>query len=310
MLISLAIPVYQNEGSLKPLHQRIVKAIKKVSESLEYEIIFTDDGSTDNSYQELLDIRAIDDNITVIKLSRNFGQHAAINAAFQHVKGDIVINMSADLQDPPEIIEDLINKIYEGNDVVLATRKTVSESFSKVMTSRIHYKLVRLSVPKYPDRGFDFWAVNKKAFTALMSFSDIIRRNQIDILSIGYKVATVEYDKQEREFGKSQYNFLKRLNISLSQILAVAFWPLRLASTFGFIFTILGFIYAIYLFVIYFIRDAPFNGWTPIMMLLLIIGGIIMLMLGIIGEYLWRIYFETKSRPLFFVDELIEKKQK
>ena len=304
-LVSIVIPVYRNEGSLNELHKRLVKSLKDNYSNFEYEIIFVDDGSDDNSFIELLAVREYDPHVTIIKLSKNFGQFAANNAGFHEARGDIVINMSADLQDPPELIAPMINKILEGDDIVLCVRKKTSETLLKKLTSKLHYKLVRISVPNYPKGGFDFWAVNKRAFAAFMSFKDIVRRNQIDLLSIGYKIGTIEYEKQERIHGRSQYNFFKRLNISISQILASAFWPLRMASSFGILFTVLGFSYACYLFFSYFIRAAPFQGWTPIMMLILIIGGIIMTMLGIIGEYLWRIYFEIKQRPLFFVDKII-----
>jgi len=307
MKVSVAIPVYQNAGSLKSLHSRLTQAIKNAN--CEYQIVFTDDGSTDNSLSILKEIADSDQNVSVIKLSKNFGQHAANNAAFQLVDGDIIVNMSADLQDPPEIITEMIALLSKDLDIVLAVRNKTSETFIKKITSWAHYKLVRISVPTYPKKGFDFWAVNKKAFKAFMSFNDIVRRNQTDLLSIGFNVGYVDYSKNERVHGKSQYNFLKRLNISLSQILATAFWPLRLASTLGFLFTFIGIIYSVYLFINYFINDTPFNGWTPIMMLLLIIGGIIMLILGIIGEYLWRIYFETKHRPLYFVDYIYKKEK-
>jgi len=306
-LISIAIPVYRNGSSLKELYQRLVKTVNKLGDNYNYQIIFTDDGSDDDSLEVLKQIQEQDGQVVVIKLSKNFGQHAANQAAFKYVKGDYVVNMSADLQDPPELIEPLILKLEENNDIVLAVRAKVNEKVFKNLTSKIHYGLVRISVPTYPKKGFDFWAVNKKAFTAFRSYDDIIRRNQIDLLSIGYKVATIPYEKAERIHGKSQYNFKKRLNISLSQILASAYWPLRLSSTLGIVFTIIGFLYAIWLFINYFIRESPFEGWTPIMMLLLIIGGIIMMMLGIIGEYLWRIYFETKNRPIYFIDEVYKK---
>lgn len=308
-LVSIVIPVYRNEGSLFELHTRLKKAIVDNFESFKYEIIFVDDGSDDDSLMTLLSIREQDSNVAVIKLSKNFGQFAANNAGFQQAHGDIVINLSADLQDPPELIVDMIQKIVNGDDIVLGVRAKTSETLFKSLTSRLHYKLVRFSVPNYPKGGFDFWAVNKRAFSAFMSFRDIIRRNQIDLLSIGFKVGIVEYEKQERKHGTSQYDFLKRLNISISQILASAFWPLRMASLFGLIFTVVGFIYAVHLFAAYFIRDAPFEGWTPIMILLLIIGGVIMTMLGIIGEYLWRIYFETKQRPLYFIDKIYDSEE-
>ena len=303
MLISIAIPVYRNKGSLPELYRRLVETVRKIP-GADYEIIFTNDGSDDGSLETLIGIADIDPKVTVINLSRNFGQHAANNAAFQRVTGDIVINMSADLQDPPEIIADIVRKMNEGHDIVLAARKKVQENWFKRVTSWAHYRLIRISVPSYPDKGFDFWGANKKAFQAFMSFSDVVRRNQTDLLSIGYDVGVITYEKQKRIHGKSQYKFLKRLDISLSQILATAIWPLRIAAIMGFLFTFLGFGYAVYLFVVYFFREAPFEGWTPIMMLLLIIGGSIMLVLGIIGEYLWRIYYETKQRPLYFVDQV------
>ena len=303
MLISIAIPVYRNEGSIPELHRRIVETVKTIPRA-DYEIIFTNDGSDDGSLEALLQLSKHDPKVTVINLSRNFGQHAANNAAFQHVKGDIVINMSADLQDPPEVIAEIVEKMNEGHDIVLAARGKVQETWFKRLTSWAHYRLIRISVPAYPDKGFDFWGANKKAFKAFMSFPDVVRRNQTDLLSIGFDVGILTYKKQKRIHGKSQYNFLKRLDISLSQILATAIWPLRISAVMGFLFTVMGFLYAAYLFVSYFFRDAPFQGWTPIMILLLIIGGAVMLVLGIIGEYLWRIYYETKGRPIYFVNDV------
>ena len=304
MLVSIAIPVYRNEGSLLELHARLTGAIKKNFSLFDYEVIFVDDGSDDNSLVELLSIRETDPSVTVIKLSKNFGQLAANNAAFLEAKGDIVINISADLQDPPELVVPMIKMILEGDDIVLAVRSKTSETLVKKLTSALHYRLVRISVPNFPKGGFDYWAINKKAYTAFMSFKDVIRRNQIDLLSIGYKIGTIEYEKLKRIHGKSQYTFLQRLNISISQILTTGFWPLRMASALGLLLASSGILYAIFLFFAYFVRGSAFQGWTPIMILLLVIGGAIMTILGIIGEYIWRIYFETKRRPLYFIDEI------
>ncbi len=304
MLVSIAIPVYRNEGSLLELHARLTEAIQENFPLFDYEVIFVDDGSDDNSLKELLSLRETDSSVTIIKLSTNFGQFAANNAAFHEAKGDIIINMSADLQDPPELVVPMMKKILAGDDIVLAVRSKTSETMFRKLTSALHYKLVRISVPNFPKGGFDFWAVNRKAFTAFMSFTDVIRRNQIDLLSIGYKIGTIEYKKLKRIHGKSQYNFFQRLNISVSQILTTAFWPLRMASILGLLLTSIGILYAAYLFFSHFVRETPFQGWTPIMMLLLIIGGTIITILGIIGEYIWRIYFETKRRPLYFIDEI------
>ena len=306
MLVSIAIPVYRNSGSLRELHSRIVRTVKSVPET-DYEIIFTNDGSDDGSLDVLLSLCDIDPKVTVIDLAKNFGQHAANNAAFQKASGDIVINMSADLQDPPEMIASIIEKLQEGYDVALATRKKVHETWFKKLTSGIHYKLIRLSLPSYPDKGFDFWGVNKKAFKAFMSFNDVVRRNQIDLLSIGYRVTEIPYEKAKRVHGKSQYTFLRRLDISLSQVLATAIWPLRAAAIFGFLFTLLGIVSAAFVIVRYFTLDTPQSGWTSILSILLVTSGVIMGMLAVIGEYIWRIYYETKQRPLFFVDEVYGK---
>jgi len=306
VLVSIAIPVYQNEKSLVELHQRIVEAVQIIP-GADYEIIFTNDGSSDGSLETLIELSKQDDKITVVNLSRNFGQHAANNAAFQHVKGDIVINMSADLQDPPEVITDIIKKLGEGHDIVLAARSKVRESIFKRMTSWLHYRLIRISVPAYPDKGFDFWGVNKKAFKSFMSFNDVVRRNQTDLLSIGYDVSVITYEKQKRVHGKSQYRFMKRLDISISQILATGIWPLRIAAIMGLAFTFLGVLGAMFILIRYFFTSSTSDGWTSIIFLLLFINGCTMAVLGVIGEYMWRIYYETKRRPLYFVDEVFRR---
>ncbi len=308
MLISIAIPVYRNAASLEELYKRIVDTMLAIKDA-DYEIIFVDDGSDDGSADIIKQLCKKDAKIIGIKLSRNFGQHAANNAAFQHVKGDIVINMSADLQDPPELIKELVEKITDGNDVALATRTRVKETWLRRATSKLHYRIVRIAVPEYPRMGFDFWAVNKKAFKALMSFDDIVRRNQIDLLSIGYKVTHIPYAKQARKHGKSQYNFMKRLDVSLSQIFATAIWPLRLSSTAGVICFLAGIAYASVLIVNYFFHGTTYPGWTSIVVLMLLIGGINMLILGVMGEYMWRIYYETKRRPIYFIDEIYSAKK-
>ena len=137
-----------------------------------------------------------------------------------------------------------------------------------------------------------------------MSFNDVVRRNQVDLLSIGYRVTTIPYEKAKRIHGKSQYSFMRRLDISLSQILATAIWPLRAAAVFGLLFTILGLFSAALVIVRYFTLETPQSGWTSILAVLLVASGVIMGMLAIIGEYIWRIYYETKQRPLYFIDEV------
>lgn len=306
MLVSVAIPVFRNAESLIELHERIVAAVAAIPDAT-YEIIFTDDGSDDRSLEVLREIHENDPNVIVVALSRNFGQHAANAAAFQHASGDIVVNMSADLQDPPELITRMVGLIEEGNDIVLAVRAKVNEAPFKRLTSWLHYRLVRISVPQFPSGGFDFWAVNGKAFKAFLSFDDINRRNQIDLMSFGYKVAEIPYEKARRKFGKSHYGFIKRLDISLSRIFSTATWPMRLASLFGLAFTLLATLVALFMIATYQVRTPLQVGWTSIIVLILLVGVINSLMIGLMGEYIWRIYYETKHRPVFFVDRVFGK---
>lgn len=303
---TVLIPVFRNEGSLVSSYSNISNAIKTNYPDLYFDFVFVDDGSDDNSFQELTSLKKENKNLTIIKFSRNFGQFSAINAGLNFVKGDAVGVISADEQDPPEIIPKMIKEINKGNEIVLARRIARNDSFFKNLTARFHVSLIRMSTPTYPEGGFDCWCLSKKALQSYKKYSDIIRTNQIDILNLGYKKSIVDYERKKREVGVSQYNFSKRLKVSLNQILATSYWPLRLVSLLGFITTTAGFIFGSRVFYAYFTKGTPFQGYTPIILLQLLIGGIIMLMLGVIGEYQWRIYFETKKRPLFIIDEVIE----
>lgn len=307
-LISVVIPVYRNEGSLELSYNTILHEIKQNLPEYNYEFIFVDDGSDDGSLAELIKIHNKDKKVTIIKFSRNFGQFSALNAGMQHASGDATVCISADLQDPADLIPKMARKIEEGNQIVLAIREARNDNFIKNLTASLHIKLIRISNPSYPMGGFDYWMMGKKALNAYQQLNDIVRSNQVDILSLGFKIAHLPYERKKREIGKSQYNFSKRLRTALNQLLSTSYWPLRMASSFGIVVTSIGFIYAFRIIFNYFLYDmSPFKGWAPIMIIQLILGGIIILMLGIIGEYLWRIYLETKKRPLFIVDEIYAK---
>lgn len=305
--ISILIPVFRNYGTILPTYTTILDELNRISNEIPYEFIFVDDGSDDNSYEELLKIKNLDpDNVKVIKFSRNFGQFSALNAGVSHVLGDMVVAISADQQDPPSIVSEMYNKILEGNEVVLAQRIARNDSILKNLTAWLHVKLIRISTPSYPTGGFDCWCLSRKAINAYLQYSDTIRTNQVDILNIGFKRAIIQYKRKKREIGRSQYNFRKRLKVSMNQILATSSWPLRMVSIIGFLMTIIGFAFGARVFYGYFAKGTPFQGYTPIVLLQLIIGGIIMIMLGVIGEYQWRIYFETKRRPLYLIDEILD----
>jgi len=268
-----------------------------------YELIFVNDGSKDNSLAEIKSLRESDSNVKLISFSRNFGQMAAVLAGWKYAKGDAVINMAADLQDPPEQCTQMIKEWKQGSEIVVSYRRTHRTSSSKKITSRIFYKLL---LPTAPPGGFDFVLLDRKPLNVLNSLKERNRFYQYDILWAGFKVKFIPYHKQKRATGKSQYNFFKRFGNFYSAFLNVSYLPLRLLSLIGTIVSLAGFVYAIDIVYAYYVHHTPFPGWAPIMILILIIGGLIMLMVGIIGEYIWRILDEVKGRPNYVIDEIQE----
>ena len=305
--ISITIPVYNNQGSLDETH-RIISTLFLEDDFLKdynYEIVFVNDGSKDNSLNKLLDIRAKDNNVKVVELSRNFGQGEAIIAGHHNSTGDAVITVSADLQDPLELIKDMVQSWSRGNEIVVGYRETREDSFFRSLTSRMYIWLINKSMrEKMPPGGFDFWLLDRKAQDAMNLIEDKIRGLHYDIYSLGFNIGLIPYHRKKRFEGKSQYNFLKRVRFALHGYLSISFAPIRFMTFLGMGVAFLGFIYAITIVIAWYFNNTPFNGWAPIMVLLLIIGGILMVMLGIIGEYLWRVYTEVQKRPNHIVKKI------
>lgn len=301
-LISICFAVYQNEGSLAILYQDIIKQMDGNFPGHEFEFIFVNDGSKDNSLDELQAIKKNtgDKRIKIISFSKNFGQMAAIIAGWHSAKGDAVINMAADLQDPPIQCVQMIREWEAGNEIVISYRLAHGTSEINKFTSRIFYKML---LPNVPPGGFDFALLGRNAMDAINSIKARNRFYQYDILWTGFKVKYIPYEKLERRIGKSQYNFLKRFGNFMVAFINVSYLPLRLMSVIGILFAISGFLYSLNIIYAYFFIGTPFQGWAPIMILLLIIGGLIMTMLGVLGEYIWRIYDEVKHRPVYIVDK-------
>ena len=299
-LISICFAVYQNEGALTILHDKIVGELETNFPDDDYELIFVNDGSKDGSLKELKALRAKNPKLKVISFSRNFGQMAAILAGWKYAQGDLVINMAADLQDPPEQCVKMIHEWKKGSEIVISYRQSHVTSFRKKVTSRLFYKLL---LPNVPPGGFDFALLDKKVMQYINQLKERNRFYQYDILWAGYNVKFIPYDKVERTIGKSQYNFFKRFNNFYSAFLNVSYLPLRFLTVAGLLVAFSGLIYTISIVYAYFVNQTPFEGWAPLMILLLFLGGGIMLMLGILGEYIWRILDEIKERPHYLVQE-------
>jgi len=302
--VSLCYAVYQNAGSLEELYLRSRKAIEENFPDLNVEFVFVNDGSTDGSLEELKALKSInaDERIKIVGFARNFGQMAAILAGWQFATGDAVINLAADLQDPPEQCVPMIREWLNGKDVVISHRESHATTMINKITSQIAY---RLMLPEAPEGGFDFALLSRKALDAVLSIKDRNRFYQHDLLWVGFDRAFLPYKKSERKTGRSQYNFFKRFGNFLTGYINVSYMPLRAMTILGGLFAALGGVYAISIVYAYFMHAVPFEGWAPIMMFLLIIGGLIMAMLGIIGEYIWRIFDEVKARPTYIVKEVL-----
>jgi glycosyltransferase involved in cell wall biosynthesis len=278
--------------------------------AVDYEFVFINDGSDDNSLQELISLYESDSKVKIINFSRNFGQVSAIVAGYKEVVGDVVVNMSADLQEPVSLIEEMINKWKAGNEIVICHRIDREDSFIANNASKVFYKLMKYVNPKMPKGGFDFILMDKKVIDGLNQIDERNRFLQGDILWMGFNVAFIPYNRLKRTIGKSQWTLSKKLKYFIDGLLNTSYIPIRMMSLLGIIISFLGFIYAVVIAYNRFINNTPFDGWAPIMILILIIGGLIMLMLGIIGEYVWRTYDETRKRPLYIIKDKFAKDEK
>lgn len=301
MKLSFLIPVYRNEGSIIPTYQKLYDLTKSLQ--LDYEIIFVNDGSDDNSLAELISLHQNDSNVKVLSFSRNFGQVPAVIAGCKEVTGDAGICMSADLQEPIELIEEMIEKWKAGNEIVICHRNEREDSFIANNASLVFYKLMKYVNPKMPKGGFDFLLIDKKALEVLNQIDERNRFFQGDILWLGFNTAFIPYTRLKRTIGKSQWTLSKKLKYFLDGLLNTSYLPIRAMSLLGIIFSLFGFIYALVIAYSRVMNNTPFDGWAPIMILILIIGGLIMLMLGIIGEYVWRTYDETRKRPIYIIKD-------
>lgn len=301
MKLSFVIPVYRNEGSILPTYHKLYDLVQSLC--LDYEIIFVNDGSDDNSLNELIALHENDSNVKVVSFSRNFGQVPALIAGWKEVSGDTVISMSADLQEPIELVEEMIEKWKSGNEIVICHRNDREDSFIANKASLVFYKLMKYVNPKMPKGGFDFLLVDKKALEVLNQIDERNRFFQGDILWLGFNTAFIPYTRLKRTIGKSQWTLSKKLKYFLDGLLNTSYLPIRVMSLLGIVFSLLGFIYAIVIAYNRLLNNTPFDGWAPIMILILIIGGLIMLMLGIIGEYVWRTYDETRKRPVYIIKD-------
>lgn len=303
-IISFVVPVFRNERAVTLTYQKLVAMSQADLPSYGREFVFVDDGSDDGSLAELLRLRASDSTVRIVSFTRNFGQMAAIQAGLKHASGDVIMHLSADLQDPVELIPQMVREFEAGNELVVAYRASREDKWSARLTSRLFYAIVRMSFPQMPAGGFDYVLMGRRVVD---SFNQLEVRNRFfqgDLLWLGYKTTFIPYTRARRTIGRSQYTFAKRLKNSLDAILDSSYLPIRFISLFGAVTAFAGFAYAINIVYWRIFHETPFEGWAPLMILVLVIGGVLMLMLGLVGEYVWRIYDEVKRKPNYIVRDL------
>ena len=307
-LITLLIPVYNESEVINLLHTRLT-TLREHNRAYRFEFLFVNDGSSDDTLEKIEVLAHTDSSISYLNLSRNFGKEISMIAGFDHAKGDAVVVIDADLQDPPELIPEMIKHWEEGFDDVYATRRSrKGESWFKKRTSRSFYSLLERStnVPIQRDTG-DFRLLSRRAVDALTEFRESERYTKGMFSWIGFKKKKILYDRDPRAAGTTKWNYAKLFDLAINGITSFTTAPLRISSYAGVIISLLAFIYIIFLVIRTLFFGTDLAGYPSMMAVILFLGGVQLLTIGIIGEYVGRIFVESKRRPLYFVDDYVTK---
>jgi glycosyltransferase involved in cell wall biosynthesis len=306
--ISLIIPCFNEEAVIQTCHDRVTATIKDLP--YDFEIIYVNDGSKDRTRDLLKGFHISDPRVIVISLSRNFGKEAAMTAGLDKSTGDAVIILDADLQDPPELIPDLI-KLWksENADVVYGQRTTrEGETWLKKKSASWFYHFINfVSDVEIPKNAGDFRLMNRRAVTALASVKEHHRFMKGLFAWIGYKQIALHYDRKPRVAGNTKWSYIRLSDFALEGITGFSMVPLRLASLTGFIISIFAFMFGTYIILTTLIHGRELPGYASIMAMITFLSGIQLLTIGILGEYIGRIFNETKQRPLYLVDETLDR---
>lgn len=303
--LSIIIPVYFNEDTLMMLYQDLKE---KVLFKLEdYEIVMVDDGSGDNSWEVIKEISELDNKVIPIKLSRNFGSHAAILAGYANCTGDCGVVKAADLQEDSELILRMYESWKKGNKVVLAAREDREEGFFQKLFANTYYTLMRKFVMKsMPKGGFDCFLIDRNVIEVLKLLDEKNSAITLQILWSGFKTDIIYYVRKKREIGKSRWTLSKKIKLVIDSMMSFSYFPVRFISGFGAASFIISALWGMLLVLNKLFNGSVVSGWTTIVVLLLLSFGIIMLTLGILGEYIWRILDASRNRPPYIIDEIKE----
>ena len=303
MKLSVVLPAHNEAACLGSLIERLTRVLDESER--EWEIVFVDDGSVDATWPLLKDAAGRDPRIRALRLSRNFGHQMALTAGLEAADGNAVITMDSDLQHPPEVIPALLDKAAEGFDIVYAVRgKHDAEGRYKIASARLFYWLLnRLASLDLPHGGADFRYMSRRAVDALLAMPERHRFLRGMTRWVGYSQSFIEYERQARMGGRTKYTQRRMLRFALDAVVSFSALPLRVASLFGLFFSALGSLYLIYVLAVGMFTDDVVSGWRSVIGVALVLGGVQLACLGIIGQYIGRMYDELKGRPLFVVWE-------
>ena len=303
--LSIVIPVYYNSDTLELLYEDMKQ---KVLPQLEdYEIVFVDDGSGDTSWEVMNSIREKDSHVVCTRLSRNFGEHAAILAGLSVCTGDCAVTKQADLQEDSTLILDMYESWKKGNKVVLAIRASCDESRIKKFFASLYYFMVRKVINKdMPQGGCDCYLVDRKAIEVLKLMDEKNSSLTLQVMWLGFKTDKVYFDRKDRTIGKSRWTFHKKFKLVVDSMMSFTYFPVRVMELFGGLFFLAAIIGIILVIHEKLTTGMPIDGYASLMCVLLFSSGLTMMMVGIIGEYVWRTLEETRNRPPFIIDEVLK----
>ncbi len=301
-VISIVCPCFNEEAVIDIFLKEISPILKELSHA--YEIIFVNDGSTDNTLNTLISAKEKFEDIRIINLSRNFGKEAALTAGLNKALGEVIIPIDVDLQDPPELIKDFIFHWKEGNDVVLAKRvDRTTDSFTKRVFATLFYKFHnKITDTSLPENVGDYRLITRKVLTALQQLPENQRFMKGIFAWVGFKTATVEYKRAKREAGESSFNGWKLWNLALEGITSFSTFPLKIWFYLGLIISFISFLYGSIIIIKTIIFGIDMPGYASIMTTILFLGGIQLIGIGVLGEYIGRIYMESKRRPTYIIE--------
>jgi dolichol-phosphate mannosyltransferase len=293
------VPIYYNELNIPHTIPRL-KKLQELVPDVDLEFIFVDDGSSDRSFELLMAERKKDSRIKVIKLSRNFGSIAAIQTGLKFATGNCVGVIAADLQDPPELFADMIDLWQKGNKVVLACRKEREDS--NIFSSIFYFAMRKFAIKDYPKGGFDFFLLDKQVVAEVNNMQEKNTNISTLIYWMGYSRASISYTREKRQHGRSRWTFSKKVKLFVDTFVNFSYFPIRFISFTGVMVAFFSFLYGLFIIATKIGGFVSIPGWTSIIAVVTFLLGIQMLMLGIMGEYLWRMLDETRKRPNYIID--------